>query len=480
MGATVAESRLAARPVAQIAQGLRSGAFRARDVVEDLLARCEAAIPCNPFATIDPAQARRDADAVDAAFAAGRDPGPLAGIPVSVKDLLNTRGMRTAWGSRAFADNVPDRDASAVRALREAGAIIYAKTTTPEFGHKIVTDSPLHGVTRNPWNLERTSGGSSGGGAVATALGLGPVAITTDGAGSSRLPAACCGVYGIKPTLGRIPHETAPDTFGLTVNIGAMARHPGDLALPLSIMAATDPSDAWSLAIGDRPFGEVRPDAALRGRRIKMIRTLNGTWLDPEVEAALEACADHMRALGAEVVAYDGLRTNWCLAEARLLLRINQTERYAKLIAERGDTLDRSFMENVREGLGADAGDLRRALFARTTLFRDTIALMADCDYLLMPIFNTPAIPATQYVHDPLVVDGRDLGDLRSGWYSYTVPQNLTGHPAIALPISLSSTGLPIGVQAIGHWFSEADLIGLACALDTRTGASAILPPLHG
>jgi aspartyl-tRNA(Asn)/glutamyl-tRNA(Gln) amidotransferase subunit A len=479
MGITTVDHPLAARPLADIARGLRTGTFRARDVVEDLLARCETAAPCNAFATIDPAMARRDADAVDAAIAAGRDPGPLAGIPISVKDLLNTRGMRTAWGSRAFADNVPDSDASAVRALREAGAILYAKTTTPEFGHKIVTDSPLHGITRNPWNLERTSGGSSGGGAVATALGLGPVAITTDGAGSSRLPAACCGVYGIKPTLGRIPHETAPDTFGLTVNIGAMARHPGDLALPLSIMAATDPTDAWSLAAGDRPFGVVQPDTALRGRRVKMIRTLNGSWLDPEVEAALETAADHMRALGAEVVAYDGLRMNWGLAEARLLLRINQTERYAKLIAERGDILDRSFMENVREGLGADAGDLRRALFARTTLFRDTLALMADCDYLLMPIFNTPAIPATQYVHDPLVVDGRDLGDLRSGWYSYTVPQNLTGHPAIALPISQSSAGLPIGVQAIGRWFSEADLIGLACAMDTRTGASGILPPLH-
>ncbi|MEJ1938006.1 amidase family protein, partial [Nostoc sp. NIES-2111] len=225
-------------------------------MIEDLLARCEAAAPCNAFATIDPDYARREADAADAAFGSGRDPGPLAGIPVSVKDLLNTKGMRTAWGSRAFADNVPTADAAAIAALRDAGAILYAKTTTPEFGHKIVTDSPLHGITRNPWNLERTSGGSSGGGAVAAALDLGPVAITTDGAGSSRLPAACCGVYGIKPTLGRIPHETAPDTFGLTVNIGAMARHPADLALPLSLMAKADARDAWSLATGDRPFGE--------------------------------------------------------------------------------------------------------------------------------------------------------------------------------------------------------------------------------
>lgn len=467
----------AALPLARIAQGLRQGDFRARDVIEDLLARCEAAAPCNAFATIDPALARREADAADAAFAAGRDPGPLAGIPISVKDLLNTRGMRTAWGSRAFADNVPDSDASAIAALRNAGAILYAKTTTPEFGHKIVTDSPLHGITRNPWNLERTSGGSSGGGAVATALDLGPVAITTDGAGSSRLPAACCGVYGIKPTLGRIPHETAPDTFGLTVNIGAMARHPADLALPLSIMAKADARDAWSLAVGDRPVGEVMPGAAVQGRRIKVIRTLNGSWLDPEVEAALDACAGHLRALGAKVGEFDGTTMDWCLAEARLLLRINQTERYAKLIAERGDILDRSFMENVKEGLGADAGDLRRALFARTAFFRAMVALMADCDYLLTPIFNTPAIPATQYVHDPLVVDGRDLGDLRSGWYSYTVPQNLSGHPAIALPVSLSRAGLPIGVQAIGHWFSEADLIGLGCALDARTGASARRPP---
>jgi aspartyl-tRNA(Asn)/glutamyl-tRNA(Gln) amidotransferase subunit A len=465
----------AALPLADIARGLRSGAFRARDVIEDVLARSESAAPCNAFATIDPAYARREADAADAAFAAGRDPGPLAGIPISVKDLLNTKGMRTAWGSRAFADNVPTADAAAIASLREAGAILYGKTTTPEFGHKIVTDSPLHGITRNPWNLERTSGGSSGGGAVATALDLGPVAITTDGAGSSRLPAACCGVYGIKPTLGRIPHETAPDTFGLTVNIGAMARHPGDLALPLSIMTKTDARDAWSLAAAAQPFGEVSP--AVQGRRFKMIRTLNGSWLDPEVEAALEDCAGHLRALGAEVTEFDGLTMDWCLAEARLLLRINQTERYAKLIAERGDILDRSFMANVTEGLAAQAGDLRRALFARTAFFRDMLTLMADCDYLLTPIFNTPAIDATHYVHDPLVIDGRSLGDLREAWYSYTVPQNLSGHPAIALPVSLSKAGLPIGVQAIGKWFSEAELIGLACALDARTGASGRRPP---
>src|SRR5690606_29204969 len=152
------------------------------------------------------------------------------------------------------------------------------------------------------WNLERTSGGSSGGGAVATALDLGPVAITTDGAGSSRLPAACCGAYGITPTLGRIPRETAADTLGLTVHLGAMARHPGDRALPLSIMTKTDARDAWSLAAAAQPFGTVTP--SVKGRRIKLIRTLNGSWLDPEVEGALEACADHLRALGADVVEF--------------------------------------------------------------------------------------------------------------------------------------------------------------------------------
>jgi aspartyl-tRNA(Asn)/glutamyl-tRNA(Gln) amidotransferase subunit A len=240
-------------------------------------------------------------------------------------------------------------------------------------------------------------------------------------------------------------------------------------------MTKTDARDAWSLAAAAQPFGEVTP--SVQGRRFKMIRTLNGSWLDPEVEAALEDCAGHLRALGAEVTEFDGLTMDWCLAEARLLLRINQTERYATLIAERGDILDRSFMANVTEGLAAQAGDLRRALFARTAFFRDMLTLMADCDYLLTPIFNTPAIDATHYVHDPLVVDGRSLGDLREAWYSYTVPQNLSGHPAIALPVSLSKAGLPIGVQAIGKWFSEAELIGLACALDARTGASGRRPP---
>lgn len=478
MSITEADAALGALPLADLRKGLRNGRFRARDVMEDVLQRAAAAEPCNAFAIIDPVAARRDADAVDRELAAGRDPGPLAGIPIAVKDLINTRGLRTAWGSRAFEHNVPDRDASAVKALRDAGAIIYGKTTTPEFGHKIVTDSPLHGITRNPWDLSRTSGGSSGGSAVAAALDLGPVAITTDGAGSSRLPASLCGVYGLKPTLGRVPHETAPDSFGLTTNIGAMARHPQDLALPLSLMSVTDPNDAWSLAIGDRPFGDVNPATAVRGRRFKMIRTLNGSWLDPEVEAGLEEAAEHLRALGAEVVEYDGLQTDWRLEVGRQMLRVNQTERYARLLAEKRDLLDRSFVVCIEEGLSIDGAMLRRALFERTAFYRDMVKLMSDCDYLLTPVCNTPALPATQYVHDPLVVDGKPLGDLRTAWYSYCVPQNLSGHPAVAFPIGLSKAGLPIGVQTIGPWFSEAALIGVACALDGRTGASRLRPPV--
>ncbi len=464
-------------PVAALQQGLAGGAFRARDLVEDVLARAEAAAPFNPFAIIDAAAARAAADDSDRARAAGQPMGPLAGLPISLKDLIATKGLRTAFGSRTLEHNVPKQDAAAAASLRAAGAILYGKTTTPEFGHKVLTDSPLHGITRNPWNAARSCGGSSGGAGVAAALGLGPIAITTDGAGSSRLPAGVCGVYGLKPTLGRVPHETAPDVFNLTTNIGVMARHPQDMAAAMAVMSAAHEDDAWSLASAPQPFIPATPEAGLRGKRFLLIRSLNGTWLDPEVEAKLEDAAKHIRDLGGIVTTFDGTSIDWRLEPSRIALRVNQAARFETLLKERRADLDPSFVRTVEDGLAIDAAALRRALFERTAFYRDMNRLFARADYLLTPTFATTALPVEQDAFGPLVVDGKERGDLRTAWYSYTIPQNLSGHPAVVMPFGLSRAGLPISIQATGRWFAEADLIALAQAMDAKTGASAMLPP---
>src|SRR5216683_2173484 len=208
------------------------------EVVEGVLARIEKSQPTlNAFITLCAEEARAAAREAEPAIMRGAAFGPLHGVPFAVKDLVNTEGVRTTFGSVALADNVPAADSPAVARLKRAGAILIGKTTTPEFGHKCFTEAPLFGRTANPWNLARTCGGSSGGAAAAVAAGLGPIGIGTDGGGSSRIPAACCGIVGFKQTLGLVPHDLTPDGFGNQSHITPLTRTVMDAALMLEAMA---------------------------------------------------------------------------------------------------------------------------------------------------------------------------------------------------------------------------------------------------
>lgn len=470
---------LAGRTVAQHVEAFTSGKVAARDIVDGLLERVKKAEPFNPIATLDADGARAAADALDVRRKSGGKFGALAGVPVSAKDLILTRGLRTAFASLTMKDNVPAQDASAIGQWREADAVLFAKTTTPEFGHKVLTDSRLHGITRNPWNREHTSGGSSGGAAVAVALGLGPIAMSTDGAGSGRIPAACCGVYGLKATLGRVPHEVPPDQFGQLTYLGVMARHPTDLGAGLASMSRGHRDDPWTLAIGREPFAW--PDSAaghpIKGKRITVIRRMTGGYLDPDTEARLDAALAFLDKQGAAIREMDGREIDWKLDVARIILRANQIERFADILKNRRDELDPSFARTLDEGDAVDVVALRRALVDRTTAYKSVQRLFADADLLLTPTVATPAPLATQDQFKPLVVDGKPLGDLRAAWYTYTIPFNMTGHPAISIPFGRSKAGLPIGIHFVAPWYAEAHLIKLAEAFDAETGASAEFPP---
>lgn len=469
----------AGRTVADHVQAFTSGRATARDILEGLLQRIKRAEPFNPIATLDEAGARATADALDQRRRRGTGFGALAGVPVSAKDLILTKGLRTAFASLTMKDNVPTLDAETIAQWRQADAILFAKTTTPEFGHKVLTDSRLHGITRNPWNREHTSGGSSGGAAVAVALGLGPIAMSTDGAGSGRIPAACCGVYGLKATLGRVPHEVPPDQFGQLTYLGVMARHPTDLGAGLASMSRSHPDDPWSLAIGRTPFAW--PDGSgehpIAGKRITVIRRMTGGYLDPETEARLDAALAFLDKQGARITEKDGREIDWKLDVARIILRANQIERFADILKNRRDDLDPSFARTLEEGDAIDVVALRRALLDRTVAFKSVQRLFADADLLLTPTVATPAPLAAQNQFEPLVVDGKPLGDLRSAWYTYTIPFNMTGHPAISIPFGQSKAGLPIGIHFVAPWYAEAQLIRLAEAFDAETGASAAFPP---
>ena len=469
----------AGRTVAEHVEAFASGKVAARDIVEGLLERTRKAEPFNPIATLDAEGARAAADALDARRKDGGSFGALAAVPVSAKDLILTKGLRTAFASVTMKDNVPSIDASAIGQWRAADAVLFAKTTTPEFGHKVLTDSPLHGITRNPWNREHTSGGSSGGAAVAVALGLGPIAMSTDGAGSGRIPAACCGVYGLKATLGRVPHEVPPDQFGQLTYLGVMARHPADLGAGLASMSGGHRDDPWTLAIGREPFAwpDESGEDPIAGRRITVIRRMTGGYLDPDTEARLDAALAFLEGKGAHITEMDGREIDWKLDVARIILRANQIERFADILKNRRADLDPSFARTLDEGNAVDVVALRRALVDRTTAFKSVQRLFADCDLLLTPTVATPAPLATQNQFEPLVVDGKPLGDLRAAWYTYTIPFNMTGHPAISIPFGHSKAGLPIGIQFVAPWYGEAHLINLAQAFDAETGASAAFPP---
>src|SRR5439155_19034175 len=234
-------------------------------------------------------EARMAARAAEAAIMRGDALRPLHGVPLAVKDLVNTKGVRTTFGSVALADNIPVVDSPAVARLKQAGAILIGKTTTPEFGHKCFTEAPLFGRTANPWELSRTCGGSSGGAAAAVASGLAPIGIGTDGGGSSRIPAACCGAVGFKQTLGLVPHDLTPDGFGNQSHITPMTRTIMDTALMLQAMAGPHPCDPHALGLAVPDFvAAARPIGDLRGVRIGWRPLLGNTMLSREVREACE------------------------------------------------------------------------------------------------------------------------------------------------------------------------------------------------
>src|SRR5438445_8686170 len=239
------------------------------EIVDIVLDRIEKTQPTlNAFITVCADEARAAAKEAEAAVMRGDALGPLHGVPFAVKDLVNTAGLRTTFGSWALADNVPSADSPAVARLKAAGAVLVGKTTTPEFGHKCFTEAPLFGRTANPWDLARTCGGSSGGGAAAVAAGLAPIGIGTDGGGSSRIPAACCGIVGFKQTLGLVPHDLTPDGFGNQSHITPLARTVMDAALMLEAMAGPARCDPHSLGLPAPDFiGGARAEGDLKGLR---------------------------------------------------------------------------------------------------------------------------------------------------------------------------------------------------------------------
>ena len=278
------------------------------EIVSAVLARAEKLQPeLNCFITLCGDEALAEAKDAERRMMAGEPLGLLGGIPVTVKDIVNTKGVRTTFGAVPYKDNVPAEDAVAVARLRRAGAILIGKTTTPEFGSKCLTDSPLFGRTRNAWDACRSSGGSSGGAAVAVASGIAPLAIATDGGGSTRIPAACNGVVGLKQSNGVIPHSQALDVFGNQTYVTPTTRTVADTALMMQAMAGEDACDPWSIGVPAPDFiGTSAAGGDLRGLRVLCCLTPPGRPVSAEVAANFRASLDRLAGLGAELEEFSG------------------------------------------------------------------------------------------------------------------------------------------------------------------------------
>ena len=438
--------------------------------------RLQAELNC--FITICHDEALRDAQAAERTLMRQGPRGPLHGVPFTVKDLVNTAGVRTTFGSLLHAGNVPTEDAEAVARLRRQGAILIGKTTTPEFGAKCLTDAPLFGRTRNAWSAERSSGGSSGGAAVAVASGIAPLAVATDGGGSTRIPAACNGVVGLKQSNGVIPHSQVPDAFGNYTFVTPMTRTVADTALMLQAMAGPHESDPWSIGLPVPDYAEAaRPEGDLRGRRILFSAAPPGRPVAKDVAASFGLALQRLRGLGAELTELEAGRFD----TEPLWRTINHTTwraRFAPMAARDADRMSPSLIRQLASASQVSGAEYQEAMFGRAALFRHVQALLRENDFLAMPTLSRTALPIDQDLFGMIEIDGVGHEDVRANWFPWTMPFNLTGHPAISLPCGFGADGLPIGIQLVGRFRAETDLLRLAALFEAADDLTSRWPIL--
>lgn len=433
------------------------------ELTDAVLARAEKLQPVlNCFITLVPEQARAAAQQAEAAVMKGEKVSLLHGIPFAAKDLVNTAGVRTTFGSLLHEDNVPKEDAVCAARLKQAGAILFGKTTTPEFGHKALTDAPLFGRTRNAWSAEHTSGGSSGGAAVAVAAGIGPIGIATDGGGSTRIPAAANGMVGLKQSNGVIPHSQVADAFGNYTYVTPMTRTVMDTALMLQAMAGPHPSDPWSIGVAPQDYlAAARAEGDLKGKRILYSLTLGNTVVAKDVRTAFEQALVRLRELGGELVelteALPDMEPVW-----KVINHTTWRARFDEMIQRDSNRMSTSLVRQVAMASDWSGADYQRAMFQRSDLFRMVQRWFETADYLVTPTLSRTALPIDQDLFDPIDIDGVEVGELRRNWFPYTMPFNITGHPALSLCCGYDTKGLPIGLQFVGRFRDEASVLHAA------------------
>jgi Asp-tRNA(Asn)/Glu-tRNA(Gln) amidotransferase A subunit family amidase len=475
-----------------VAEAIRRRELSPLEVFDAVARRIEAVNPrVNAYCTLDLDRARKAAEQAQEALARKSPVGPLHGVPVAVKDDLAVASMNYTCGSNLMADYMAENDDLTVERLKRAGAVILGKTNLPEFGHKATTDNLLFGTTRNPWNLDRISGGSSGGSAAAVAAGMAYLALGTDIGGSIRIPASCCGIVGHKPSLGRIPRVPAGNFFNMAWTSGPMARTVADVALGLHVLAGPDPRDPFSLPpLGD---GELDLNGDLQAVTINWSPSPTGGPVESVVVEAARSKLERLKSLGVgirdsrdtveaprpaldDVLSGDfmlmfetmGLGSVFRFATLRMLGWFSSENRLSPSFAP---FARRTFLTSLRRFIDAQQ---------QITDFVEKSAnrMFADHDLLASPTLALPPFPHPGLAElGPREVDGRRLDDRHLGWL-FTWPFNLTGQPAVSIPCGWTEDGLPLGLQIVGRRGADGLVLRVAAALERLAPWDDRRPPL--
>ncbi|RNL85811.1 amidase [Halostreptopolyspora alba] len=449
----------AALPATELLAGYARGDLspvEATDAVLDTIERNDPAL--NAFCLVAPDEARAAARASEERWRRGEPAGRLDGVPTSIKDMMLTRGWPTLRGSlNTDRDQQWEEDSPAVARLREQAAVFVGKTTTPELAWKGVTDSPLTGITRNPWDPTKTPGGSSGGASAAVASGMAPLATGTDAGGSVRIPASFTGIFALKPTRGLVPHHPA-SAFGTLAHSGPMTRTVADAALMLDVLAQPDPRDWGALPTPDVSFTEGLR-RSVSGLRVAFSPTLGHVRVDAQVARIVAEAVRAFEELGAHVEQTDP-DIYECVDDFHVLWFTGAAKATEGLTAAQRERLDPGLREIVEQGLTYSAQDYVTAMVTRMDLGRRMGLFHQDYDLLLTPTMPIPAFEAGLEVPP-------DSPDRRwTSWAGFSYPFNMTEQPAASVPCGFTEEGLPVGLQIVGPRHSDALVLAASHAFE--------------
>jgi aspartyl-tRNA(Asn)/glutamyl-tRNA(Gln) amidotransferase subunit A len=447
-------------PALELAALIRRRALSPVEIVRAVLERIERLnARLGAYVLVHAERALDEARRAEHDVMAGRPLGPLHGVPVSIKDNLWTAGDRTTFGSRLFANFVPPEDAPSVAGLRAAGAIFVGRTNLPEFAWRGSTDNPLFGESRNPWDLTRTPGGSTGGGAAAVAAGLGPIALGSDGAGSIRIPASFCGLVGLKPTFGRVPMYPAPGGHELVAHVCPLARTVRDAALMMNAIARYDRRDPFALPDDGADY-LAACDERLVGVRIAWSADLGFAPVETETRKIAAAAARAFADIGVEVEEA-GPDVGDPSAILRTLYGSAQAGAHAARPPEQKAKMDPALVAYAEASAGLTVVDHAKALAARQAMVDALRRFFERYDLLLTPTVCLPAFPLG--VVGPRDVDGHEVTHL--GW-TLCYPFNYSGQPAVSVPAGWTSSGQPVGLQIVGRRLEDALVLRAAAAFE--------------